>query len=715
MRGVLVYVTINTLIYNEEIDDLLAYTDFLVGAGVDALIIQDLGVLDLCLNRYPDTDIHVSTQMNTHSINQVKFLKSLGVKRIVLARETAIDLIKQIKQEVDIEIEVFVHGALCVSYSGQCLMSSMMGGRSGNRGECAQPCRLPYALLKDGETISEESYLLSTKDLMTIEYMHALIDAGIDSFKIEGRMRKAYYVIQAVLSYKKARDAYLNHQTIDLESDIASLTKLFNRSFTKGYLLHEKPKAINQNMRPNHMGIEVGEVISYYNNQVKVKLKDTLKMHDGYRIISKNKDYGNIITRLIKQGELVKEAHAQDIVMIDVKERIEKGAILLKTLDVSLEHELSTYIDENFPIIPLVGTCIIKHHEPIQFIIKDRNDTYTIMSNDRIEEARTQSTSKAQVLEKLSRLGETPFYFESLEILMSDYLFIPVKVMNQLRRDAIHLILEKRKSRKVKRIVSYVPSMDQNDEIQEPMLVIKARTEAQYQAAILSGIKDIYVDYRLNLKEANLYQAYPNIEHQVRDMSQKSLIAETGSLFKSKHVLPFILDHHLNVTNIYTARLLKTFHPVAITLSTELSKEHLKVFYESYVSTFHKHIALEYMVYGRSELMTTKYCPIAKTFNTQENCHLCERNQYALKTHKGLVLPLVHNGHCELNILQDKPIHLISYVRDIISFGIQRLRLDFTVESFDETKKVIADFQKALTKEHILKPTIPFHEGRYLG
>lgn len=715
VRGVFVYVTINTLVYDDEIDDLLAYTDFLVTSGVDALIVQDLGVLDLCLHRYPDLDIHVSTQMNTHSIDQVKFLKSLGVKRIVLARETPIELILDIKKQVDIELEVFVHGALCVSYSGQCLMSSMMGGRSGNRGECAQPCRLPYTLLKDDEIVSKESYLLSTKDLMTLEYMHALIDAGIDSFKIEGRMRKAYYVIQAVLSYKRARDAYLNHQSIDLKEDIDALTKLFNRSFTKGYLLHEIPKVINQNIRPNHMGIEIGEVISYYNHQVKVRLKDTLKMHDGYRIISSQKDYGNIITRLIKEGELVKEAFEHDIVMIDVKEKIEKGAKVLKTLDVSLEDELSIYIDEHFPILPLFGTCVIKENEKIQLIIKDQDETYTLYSQDIIEKSRTQSTSKAQVLDKLSRLGDTPFYFDSLDIKMTEGLFVPVKVITELRRLGIAMILAKRTYRKQKEICIYGPTIDIFDDIKEPHLVIKVRTDAQYQAAVASGIQDIYVDHKLKKTDAHLFQAYPNIEHQQIEINHRSLIAETGALFRSKHGASFVSDHHFNVTNIYTARFLKTFHPISITLSTELSKKHLKTFYEHYVSTFNKHIELEYILYGRSQLMTTKYCPIAQTFDTKENCHLCEKNQYALKTHKGAILPLVHNGYCELNILQDIPVHLISYVKEIISFGIHRLRLDFTVETFEETKKVIADFQKALTIEHIMKPNVPFHEGRYLG
>ncbi|PKK94057.1 MAG: hypothetical protein CVV61_01540 [Tenericutes bacterium HGW-Tenericutes-6] len=715
MRGVLVYVTINTLVYNDEMDELILYTDFLVKIGVDALIIQDLGVLDLCLKRYPDLDIHVSTQMNTHSVDQVKFLKSLGVKRIVLARETPIENIIAIKKEVDIEVEVFVHGALCVSYSGQCLMSSMMGGRSGNRGECAQPCRLPYTLLKDHEIVSLESYLLSTKDLMTLEYMHALIEAGIDSFKIEGRMRKAYYVIQAVLSYKKARDAYFNKTSLDLEEDILYLTKLFNRSFTKGYLFNELPKMINQNLRPNHMGVEIGEVLSYYNHQVKVKLNDRLAMHDGYRIISHHKDYGNIITRIIKDGALIKSAEKGDVVTIDVKEKIEKGAVLLKTLDQSLEDELSLYMDEHYPVIPLKGICIIKKDQPIYFEVKDQEADFHLSSDIKIEQGLTQHTTHTQVLEKLSRLGDTPCYFESLKIDLEDHLFVPVKILNELRRKMIHDILKARLKRQQKRIIHHDLNISDDDILSEPTLVVKVRTDDQYEAALSMGIKDIYIDYRLKKENPFSYKAFSNIQHISKEIKEPVIISESGMLYRIKEGVSFITDHHFNVTNIYSARLLKSYHPTSITLSEELSKKHLENFHKKYFETFKKRINLEYIVYGRAQLMTTKYCPIAKTFDTLPHCHLCEKNQYALKTQQGAVLPLLHNGFCELNIMQDKPIHLISYIKEILSYDIKRLRLDFTIESYDETKKVIADFQKALTIDHMLKPTTPHVFGRYLG
>ncbi|MFA6378090.1 MAG: peptidase U32 family protein, partial [Acholeplasmataceae bacterium] len=286
VRGVRVFVAINTLVFDDEVEDLISYADFLVKHHVDALIVQDLGMIDLFVKRYPDTEIHVSTQFNTHNLYQVKMLKALGVKRIVLARETSIQTIKAIKKEVDIELEVFIHGALCVSYSGNCLMSSMIGGRSGNRGECAQPCRLPYQLYKDNQKIQDSSYLLSTKDLMTIDYIGELIEIGIDSFKIEGRMRKKEYVIETVKAYRHAIDQHLSHQKYDSTNDIDRLKRVFNREFTKGFVLNEVPRLINNSEFQNHLGVPLGKVIGYQKNRVKILLEEPIRIGDGYRILS---------------------------------------------------------------------------------------------------------------------------------------------------------------------------------------------------------------------------------------------------------------------------------------------------------------------------------------------------------------------------------------------------------------------------------------------
>ncbi|MFA7076732.1 MAG: peptidase U32 family protein, partial [Candidatus Izemoplasmatales bacterium] len=255
LRNVKIYVTVNTVIYDYEFESLIESADILVKNHVDAFIIQDLGVLEVFSKRYPFTELHASTQMNTINIDQARFLKSKGIKRIILAREVSLKEIKEIKENLDIEIEVFIHGALCISYSGNCYFSSMIGKRSGNRGECAQSCRLPYELYKDNQLIEEKAYLLSAKDLITIDYIQDLISAGITSFKIEGRMRKPEYVIQTVLSYKKAIQKVYDKIDFNIDEEKKKLTSVFNRGQTKGFLLSEKPKNIVNTTRPNHIGI----------------------------------------------------------------------------------------------------------------------------------------------------------------------------------------------------------------------------------------------------------------------------------------------------------------------------------------------------------------------------------------------------------------------------------------------------------------------------
>ena len=304
LRNVLVFVTINTIIFEEELNDLFKYTDYLVQNNVDALIVQDIGIIEEFCTRYPEIEIHASTQMNSYNLEQIKYLKNIGVNRVILARETSLEDIKYISSKIDIDLEVFIHGALCVSYSGNCSLSYFRGGRSGNRGECAQPCRLKYRLVKNDKVVSNSSYLMSTKDLMTIEYLNEIVSSGVKSLKIEGRMKKPSYVAATVKAYKEALE---NCDTtgFDLTKRISELQVSFNREYTKGYLLGELPFKINNANRPNHQGVEIGKVLSYN------KGRTTITEH---------------INNIFTEGELVEK-----VVCRDFQHTIQHGAIKGKT------------------------------------------------------------------------------------------------------------------------------------------------------------------------------------------------------------------------------------------------------------------------------------------------------------------------------------------------------------------------------------------------
>ncbi|MBU1142766.1 MAG: U32 family peptidase [Firmicutes bacterium] len=716
LRGVFVYVAINTLIFNDEIKDLLEYTDFLVNQDVDAFIVADLGMISLLAKRYPNVEIHASTQVNTHNIHQVKFLKELGVKRIVMARETPLDVIKQIKKNVDIEIEVFVHGALCVCYSGNCLMSSMIGGRSGNRGECAQPCRLPYKLYKGPQLVADESYLLSTKDLMTLEYVDALIDAGVDSFKIEGRMRKPEYVTQAVLSYKKAIQAYQERKVIQLENEILKLKKVFNREYTKGYILDEKPNEINNDYRPNHLGVELGTVIDYKDNKAIIKLVESLEINDGYRIIG-NKDYGNTVSRILKNDSIVKKAFPNDVIKIDVTEKIEVGSKVLKTLDSNLESSLAIYLDENYKTISLKGEVSAYIGEYLIIDVTDSNYHVSFSSKDVLEKASTKSVTKEQIIDQISKLGNTPFYFSELIVRTDDQSFIPIKVLNELRRQAIDEIKALRELDRRKHEIIEINEKKIENKPFHFELIAKVTTKEQFDQVNQMGIQTIYFEDTINMKvnQEGVFKVRKRIlQHGFDIINEPSVIHETGSLLQNPKQFPLISDEFFNVTNIYTANLLFKNHVNRVTLSPELSKERVFGFRELFMNKFNYVPNLELVVYGRVDLMISKYCPIAKTFKTKQNCHLCELNQYYLEDRMKSKFPLINDGNCNIRILNHKPLNLIEYINQIKLSGIEKIRLDFTTERIEEVREVIKNFNKAMMGESIHPNSKIMTYGRFI-
>ena len=264
LYGVKVYLTCNTLVYESEVEGFVDFVRFAYQKGIDAVLIQDLGMYDLIHQKFPDLEIHASTQMHIHNLEGAMVAKKLGFKRIVLARETNLETIKKIKEETGLDIEVFVHGSLCVSYSGQCLFSSLVGGRSGNRGSCAGSCRLPYDILsKDNEVLNKDKkYPLSMKDLCAISSIGNLIDMGVNSFKIEGRMKSREYVYLVTKLYRDAIDSYLKTGKVFINYDIlGKLKKVFNREYTLGYLNNVSNNDVINGKQPNNVGVKIGNVI----------------------------------------------------------------------------------------------------------------------------------------------------------------------------------------------------------------------------------------------------------------------------------------------------------------------------------------------------------------------------------------------------------------------------------------------------------------------
>ena len=300
-----IYLTVNTLLQNEEIEEeLFAYLEPFYKQGLDAVIVQDVGVLSFIHRNFPDLPLHASTQMTFTTEQGGEFLKKYGVTRFVTSRELSAAEITNMRKRTDLEIETFVHGALCYCYSGQCFMSSMIGGRSGNRGRCAQPCRMPYKVeTAQGEKVKTAPYVLSPKDICTLDKIPELVDAGIDSFKIEGRMKKPEYAAYTSYLYRKYTDLYLEYgedyfsymkkHKNELEYDYTCLMDLYNRGgFSDGYFFKENGPSMMSMVRPNHSGVLVGTVERVKKNRVGIRLEQDLYAQD---VLEFRKENGQVL------------------------------------------------------------------------------------------------------------------------------------------------------------------------------------------------------------------------------------------------------------------------------------------------------------------------------------------------------------------------------------------------------------------------------------
>ena len=431
LRNVKVYITVNTLVYNDEIDKAILLIKNIYNMGADAIIVQDLGIIDIVRNNL-NIPMHASTQMSCNNTYSVKLLEKLGIERVVLARETSIENIKEIRKNTNIELETFIHGALCVSFSGQCAYSYLHGGRSANRGACAQACRMEYS---GGKT----DYPLSAKDLMTIDIIPNLIEAGINSFKIEGRAKRSEYVAITTSIYRKAIDFALQNKNIETEKYKESLIKIFNRGgFSEGYYYNSKD--IFENYKPNHNGEFIGKITDYKKNKIYIKADKELNVYDGLSFGESGK-IGMQISDLYKDNIRVKNGKG-NLSFSAVLKNINVGDKVYRTTDKYQMDEANIIIEsDNFKHL-LNLNCIIDYDKKIKFKINSNyNEKLNLeyISDYLVEEAKNSETKESDIIKALSKTGGTVFKFENINIIINfEKPFIPVKVLNEARRSIIN-------------------------------------------------------------------------------------------------------------------------------------------------------------------------------------------------------------------------------------------------------------------------------------
>ena len=712
--NVKVYVTVNTLIFDDEIENLLKYTDELYLMGVDAILIQDLGLINIFSKRYPSLDLHISTQANVKTIEEVKFFERIStVKRIVLARETDIDTIKSIKENTSLEIEVFVHGAICMGYSGQCLFSSLLFSRSGNRGECAQPCRLKYSLYKEKELLEKDKYLLSPKELNTLNYIDKLIEIGVDSLKIEGRIKSPEYVYYTTKLYKERIN---NLNKIVTEEDENNLKKLYNRSFTKGYIFNEDSSDIVNTYRPNHQGLLVGKVISSNKDSLKLNLSKPLSRLDGIRIINDNLgDFGITVDKIVKDG---KECDMSDSGIVIIKSyKIPKGdyreSKVLLTYSKELYDAIKPYYKEITRKTTHLSLKLVAKEGKYPVLI-DKNMNVSIEGDIKISKAINKATEKEIIIKNLSRLENTKYDIENIEFDIDDNLFIPLGLINNMRRNLINKLSN---DSRADRFINYNYSVDATINKTSKGLIIKAETFDQFIASYNLGFKhfiiygnELYKRIKSKYGDVNIEVMLPRIINNYDfdiDTSDYIYVNDVGSIYKYKNQIS--TGEYMNITNIYSLEYLFSQGIDKITMSPEINYRNLLLINKRYNELFNTYPNIEVVLYDKVDLMITKYCVIRHHFNTKINCGLCNKNKYYLEDRNKERIPIIGTDTCGNRLLNPKTTCLFKFKKELENSNIKNFRINFTNETKEEVIEVLRAY---LNGDNLSGDKYTF--GRYL-
>ena len=702
-----VYVTVNILIGDTELKDLEQYIKDLDSIGVDAIIVQDLAVAEIAKRVAPNIHLHGSTQMTAATLDAVRFYESLGFTRVVLARELSLKEIQHICKHCKAEIEVFVHGALCVCYSGQCLMSSFIGGRSGNRGACAQPCRLPYELLDSkGASVlpKHEAYLLSPKDLNYSEHMNELVAAGVTSFKVEGRMKKVSYVRQVIGTYREILDEASIH-----ENQRKTLASGFNRGFSTAYLEDTVGRQMMTVVAPNHQGKPIGE--SYTKKgEVYLSLTEPIEQGSLVKILQSNgsvtyytvDDEWTCVSDTLYKGRPAEGLAVGQLYLASTPKNTKSRGLQ----EFTRKYDMSVYLS--------VGSNGETNYTELTAIL-DSGLSVTVTNEYVPAIANKVPTSLEKVTEQLGRLGNTLFRLSYVDIPDGPYMW-PASVLNALRRDAVTALetalithhVESWQALQVTGDVDY-DFKAQHELSYDTCPIISARVDEieGVKAAIAGGAQKIVFGGDRLSRTPYALSIYDEV---ARLCAQSDVICTfaTPRVVKDdeveayKHTLEAIVQAHpdsisihvpqallwlrelgytgaieadtgLNIFNTPTLHFWEQLHISCVNPSQELTLKQITELAK------HSHVPIETMVHGYTEMMISEYCAIASFVGTgsKVNCPVpCVTESYSLKDRKGEIFPLRTDPYCRMHIMNSHEMDMRAYVPMLLQKGISILRID---------------------------------------
>ena len=711
-----IYVTVNILVGDRESKALADHLRELERIGVDGIIVQDLGVARMARQVAPTLELHGSTQMTASNLETVQFLERLGFTRVVLSRELSLDEIRHICEHAKAEIEVFIHGALCISYSGQCLMSSFIGGRSGNRGSCAQPCRLPYQLVTvDGEQIThdKETYIMSPKDLNYSAYMKELIEAGVASFKVEGRMKKVSYVHEVIGTYR----TIIDRSGQATEADFARLEEGFNRGFSTAYLENNGSKSMMTISAPNHLGKYLGEG-TVKGRTLSLRTQEAVAEGDLLKVIAHMGDVHYITVT----ADITCD---RDVYRIPLTETISSGKVYRASQGgYTKQRGLKDFTRKYKSYMFLHG----EEGSTVSLtMMLESGQTVTVHDEYVLQIANNKPTSVEKITEQLGRLGNTLFELDHVTVPEGPFMW-PSSVLNNLRRSAVEAMeellirqyVESWEARKknlpngmellgdmtksVGQVLGF--SHDYKCDSDKKQLEILVDTLERVEQAVKTPVDRIVFGdplHRIPVAQT----AYDEIVQLCRD-SNKIIIFSTPRVIKDNESSAFrdmlshmvqakpdgIRVHFLGALEIlhqlgYRGVVegdtgLQTFNSHSLSILKDLGFSTANVSLEATLHQMNKMankgiMPIGAIVQGRVELMISEYCPISSFAGTgyKRGCPLvCTKRDYALQDRKGELFPIYTDPFCRTHIMNSRELDMKSYIEDLRRSGLQRLVID---------------------------------------
>ncbi|WP_442508933.1 DUF3656 domain-containing U32 family peptidase [Novipirellula sp. SH528] len=740
-RGVRGYVTMNTLAFPSELPDLINVVQRVAEAGVDAVLVQDFGVARIVRSICQQLEIHASTQMSLTSAETIAVARDLGLSRVVLARELSVAEIRKITSATDMPIEVFIHGALCVAYSGQCLTSESLGGRSANRGQCAQACRLPYELICDGEDrdLGEVRYLLSPQDLAGYAAIPDMIDAGVASLKIEGRLKTPEYVANITGHYRRAIDDAIRTGEVHVDdTDRQEMELSFSRGFSPGWLEGNDHKRLVPGKQSSKRGIEIGKVLDFDQNRIRVRLASPIALGDGLAIAVAGEAMqgGRIYSIESLQYDRMESAKASSEVWIgfgrgEIDWRdVDIDDIVFKNDDPKLNRRLRKSFARADAVVR--QEIDIEVHAAVGAVLKmsaktGSGLTVEVVGQQELEKANKHPADETMLREKIARLGGTPFNLRNFTAHISDGPMVPVGLINQLRRELVDALIERLESRPERTVNvaggrSMLAPLSRDATIQNndsPQLAVLCRNLEQVAVASQFAGCTIYADFH-DVREykdaiATAHQNNATIglacvrmqkpgemgflrvlgRHEpdfylARNLAAVRYLVDTGK--------PVVADFSLNVANHRSAEWLLGLGVQRVTSSYDLNRDQLMDLVNSVIPSdleivVHQHMPMFHMEH-------CVFCSVMSPGTNKTNCgRPCDRHVVKLRDRVGAEHPLQADVACRNTLYNATAQSGSEIVADLIGRGVQWFRIELLDESEKETRETIQTYQALLSGE----------------